>query len=154
MSEDRLGDRPEHQTMLLDLFTEIAVLEHLVRERMKPVGEGELTPQQFGIINYFVRLRKRSEKLTTLAWCFQVDDADMAASVEELARRRFIEVDWVDGDRCVFLTKAGELRHDQFMREAAPEILDIMQEFSVADLRVTTDTLKELRRTFDNLPDR
>lgn len=154
MSEEKLGDRPEHQTMLLDLFTEIAILEHLVRERMKPSGEGDLSAQQFGIINYFVRLRKRSEKLATLAWCFQVEDAQMTESVEELARRRFVEIDWVDGERCVFLTKGGEARHDQFMGDAAPEILDIMQEFDVADLRVTTDTLKELRRTFDNLPDR
>lgn len=36
----------------------------------------------------------------------------------------------------------------------APDVLEIMAEFDTADLQVTARTLKEIRRTFDNLPDR
>jgi len=150
----KLGDEPSHATLLLDLFTEIAILEHLVRERMEPIVDGELTAQQFGVINYFVRQRKASEKLTMLAWCFQIEEPEMLVAVEGLAAKRLVEIDWVEGDRCVFLTPAGQARHDRFMADAAPEILDIMSEFDVAALQVTADTLKEIRRTFDNLPDR
>lgn len=153
-SSVRLGDEPHHATMLLDLFTEIAILEHLVRERMPPITVSDMDARQFGVINYFVRQRKNTEKLSTLAWCFQVDEADMLASVDALASLRMVEIDWVDGERCIFLTPVGQARHDAFMESAAPEILDIMGEFDVDALRTTAETLKEIRRTFDNLPDR
>jgi len=153
-SRVKLGDQPSHATLLLNLFTEIAILEHLVRERMQPITHGELTSQQFGVINYFVRQRRANEKLATLAWCFQVDEPEMLATVEALSAKRLVEIDWVDGDRCVFLTPAGQARHDRFMQDAAPDILEIMSEFDVDALQATADTLKEIRRTFDNLPDR
>lgn len=144
---------PTTRTMLLDLFTEIAILEHLVRERFNPVA-GELDAQQFGVLNYLVRQRRSSEKLGMLAWCFQVEVAPMLASVEALAGRKFVEIDWVDGDRCIFVTDAGRARHERFVTESAPDIVDILADFDPEQLRITAETLKELRRTFDNLPDR
>jgi hypothetical protein len=148
-----LEDDPSMRAMLLDLFTEITILEHLVRERFNPKA-GNLNPQQFGFINYFVRQRKKSEKLRTLAWCFQISDDVALASVESLAALHYVEIDWVDGERCIFITAAGEARHAAFLADVAPDIIEIVADFDPEHLRITTETLKELRRTFDNLPDR
>jgi hypothetical protein len=150
--EDIEIDRND-RAMLLDLFTEIAILEHLVRERFNP-KTGELTPQQFGILNYFTRQRKTEEKLRTLAWCFQIDDALALESAQTLAALRYVEIDWVNGERCVFITPAGQSRHEQFIIAVAPDVIEITADFDPEHLRITTETLKELRRTFDNLPDR
>lgn len=147
------SDDPTTRAMLLDLFTDIAILEHLVRERFNPAAS-ELNAQQFGVLNYLVRQKRSNEKLSTLAWCFQVDSADMAATVEALAKLRYVEVDWVEGDRCVFLTPAGTARHESFLGVVAPDVTELLSEFDPEALRITTETLKELRRTFDNLPDR
>jgi hypothetical protein len=139
--------------MVLDLFTEIAILEHLIRERFNPMA-GELDARQFGVLNYLVRQKRQSEKLGTLAWCFQVEPADMLTSVEALAGHKFVEIDWVDSERCIFITQAGQARHERFIDESAPDVIDILSEFDAEQLRVTAETLKELRRTFDHLPDR
>ncbi|MBA3898377.1 MAG: hypothetical protein H0X36_14870 [Sphingomonadaceae bacterium] len=153
MELETLEDSADGDKMLLDLFTEIAIIEHLVRVRMEPYSAG-LTAAQFGIVNYFVRQDKKEEKLATLAWCFQVKLSAMQALIGELQALKLVEMDWVDGQQCVFLTGAGRAKHAEAMADMAPDILSIMSEFSLADLRTTTETLKEIRRTFDNLPDR
>ena len=144
---------PATRSMLLDLFTEITILEHLVRERFNPMAE-ELDPRQFGVLNYFVRNRKRTEKLGTLAWSFQVDAEHMRIACEALAARKYVEIDWVDGERCIFLTVAGAERHERFVDASAADVIEIVSDFDPEQLRITAETLKELRRTFDNLPDR
>ena len=147
------SDDPATRAMLLDLFTEITILEHLVRERFNPAAT-DLEPAQFGVINYLVRQKKSSEKVSTLAWCFQVEAASMTTTVEALSKLKYVEIDWVDGDRCAFLTAAGSARHEQFLSDVAPDVTELLSEFDPEALRVTVHTLMELRRTFDNLPDR
>ena len=147
------SEDPATRLMLLDMFTDISILEHLTRERFNP-ATGGLEARAFGVINYLVRQQKSNEKLSTLAWCFQVDLPSMTATVEELAKLKYVELDWVNGDRCVFVTTAGMARHEDFMSTVAPDVTELMSEFDPEALRITAETLKELRRTFDNLPDR
>lgn len=78
----------------------------------------------------------------------------MMASCEALAARRYAEIDWVDGERHIFLTDTGRARHQSFLDEAATDVVEIVSDFDPEALRVTAETLRELRRTFDNLPDR
>ena len=147
------SDDPTTRAMLLDMFTDIAILDHLTRERFNPAAR-DLDARQFGVINYLVRQKKSSEKLSMLAWCFQVDVPSMTATVEELAGRKLVEIDWVESERCIFLTPAGTARHEDFMETVAPDVTELLSEFDTDALRTTAETLKELRRTLDNLPDR
>lgn len=144
---------PATRSMLLDLFTEIAILEHLVRERFNPMA-GELNAQEFGVLNYLVRQKKSSEKLATLAWCFQVDESHMLDSCQALAANSYVEIDLVNVDRNVRLTDAGRERHARFLDDASADVVEIVADIDEEALRVTAETLRELRRTFDNLPDR
>jgi len=154
MTEETVAYDQATRTMLLDLFTEVAILEHLVRFRFKPDVTGDLSAKDFGVLNHLVRLNKVSEKLATLAWSFQTDLDDMRITVHALAKRKLVEIDWVDGGECVFMTDAGRRSHDVAVDGMAPEVFDIVSEIDPADLRTTAETLKEIRRTFDNLPDR
>ena len=147
------SDDPATRAMLLDMFTDIAILEHLTRERFNPAAR-DIDARQFGVINYLVRQKKSNEKLSTLAWCFQVDVPSMTATVEALAARKLVEIDWVDSERCIFLTAAGTARHEDFLGTVAPDVTELLSEFDPEALRTTAETLRELRRTFDNLPDR
>ena len=146
------SEDPATREMLLDIFSDISILEHLTRERYSAAGE--LDARQFGVINYLVRQKKSSETLSTLAWCFQVELSDMDAAVERLAALGFIRIDLLANDRCVALTPAGAARHEEFLSAVAPDVTELMSEFDPEALRITAETLKELRRTFDNLPDR
>ena len=154
MADDQLAHDENTKRLYLELFTEIAIIEQLVRQRFEPTHLIDLGVADFGVLNHFVRLGMTSEKLETLAWCFQVDMAAMRATVAGLAARRLVELDWVDGFETVFVTDAGRAKHADAVADMAPDFLEIMSEFSVADLQTTAATLKEIRRTFDNLPDR
>jgi hypothetical protein len=154
MADDELAYDESTKQLYLDLFTEIAIIEHLVRERFEPAHLADLVAADFGVLNHFVRLGKATEKLKTLAWCFQVEMEAMRATVTTLAGRRLVELDWVDGFECVFITEAGRGKHAEAVADMAPDIIEIMSEFDPDDVRTTAATLKEIRRTFDNLPDR
>ena len=154
MADDALAYDENTKQLYLDLFTEIAIIEHLVRQRFEPAHLADLAAADFGVLNHFVRLRKTSEKLKTLAWCFQVEMSAMRATVANLAARRLVELDWVDGSECIFMTDSGHAKHADAIADMAPDVVEIMSEFSTNDLQMTAATLKEIRRTLDNLPDR
>ncbi len=154
MTEETLDFDPGTKTVLLDLFTEIAILEHLVRFRFGPDQIAGLTPADFGVLNHFARLDLPSAKLTSLAWSFQTDLVAMRKTVDGLSARHLVELDWVDGEEVVFASTAGAARHEAAVKAMAPDVLEIVAEIDPADLQTTAATLKEIRRTFDNLPGR
>lgn len=152
MSDDAdLAVDPALKQLTLDLFTEIAILEHLIRNREQEVNE--LTGAQFGILNYFCRLDQREARVSLLAWSFQETEARIRELVDSLRAHDFVAItDEADG--CVTVTETGRIKHDETIMLMAPDFLPIMAEVPRADLEVTVRTLMELRRTFDNLPDR
>ena len=153
MPRDLLVDDVPSRRLVLDLCTEIAILEHLIRKRLEPLQLHGLSAPQFGVVNYFLRLGRAEEKLSTLAWCFQVEEDAMRMTVAFLVSEDWLSWD-AASDPCVRATATGRRRYDQAIDGLAPEIIPLLQDFDIDELRVTTRTLTELRRTLDNLPDR
>ena len=144
---------PGMKPVLLDMFTEIAILEHLVRKRLEPRRLGALDAAQFGVLNFFCRLNKSEERLSGLSWCFQVDEASMREVVAAVVARGLLT--WDDAaDPCVRVTLAGRQLHGETVEDMAPDIAPLVAEIAPEDLRTTARTLMEIRRTLDNLPDR
>ena len=144
---------PALKPVLLNLFTEVAILEHLIRTRFEPKDMDALKAAQFGVLNHFCRLERQEEKLSSLAWCFQVEVDHMRRTVASLVDRGLAV--WDDGsDPCVRPTETGRSLHAEMVEDMAPEVAQIVGEIPVEDLQVTARTLVELRRTMDNLPDR
>lgn len=146
-------DDPNFRAMVVGLFTDIAILEHLIRVRFEPETP-DADARQFGVLNYLVRQGQTREKIKTLAWCFQVADADMEASVAQLAAGGYVGIEDEDGARHVRLTEAGREKHRLFVERAAPEVIEVLSDIDSSALYTTAETLREIRRTFDNLPGR
>lgn len=142
---------PAFKQLTLDLFTEIAILEHLVRNREQEANG--LTAAQFGILNYFCRQGHREARISLLAWSFQESEARINELVHSLLANGWLETT-DEPDPCVTITDAGREKHAATVKVMAPEFLPIVQDVPRADLEVTVRTLMELRRTLDNLPDR
>jgi DNA-binding MarR family transcriptional regulator len=142
---------PALRQLTLDLFTEIAILEHLVRNR-EPEVNG-LTPAQFGILNYFCRLGHREARVSLLAWSFQETEARIVELTDSLRANGWVAASR-DNDPCITITEGGRAKHEATVKEMGPDFLPIVQDIPREDLEVTVRTLMELRRTFDNLPDR
>ncbi len=153
MDEEPVDYDPALKPVLLDLFTEVAIIEHLVRSRFEPREYYDLSAPEFGVLNFFCRLNKSEERLSGLAWCFQVEVESMRETVGTLIERGFMQAD--DAlDPCVRVTESGRRKHELLLENMAPDIAPVVAEIDAHDLRVTARTLMEIRRTLDNLPDR
>ena len=150
--EIMIGDiDPAFRQLVLDLFTEISILEHLVRNREQDVNG--FTAAQFGILNYFCRLGHREARVSLLAWSFQESASRIVELVDSLRANALVTAT-DDNDACIRVTEAGRAKHSETIAMMAPDFLPIVQDIPRADLEATVRTLMELRRTFDNLPDR
>ena len=145
------------QETLLGLFTEIAVLEHLVRAREERHAEDDLTMGDFGVLNYFMVNHPDPDSVAGIAWCFQEEEAYTRAKIEGLASRDLITLSPNVADNTlamVKITDIGREAHAQIVARVAPDIMMAVAEISREDIETTFKTLRNIRLTLDNLPDR
>lgn len=145
------------KTILLGLFTEVAILEHLVRTREDRVAADDLSTGDFGVLNYFVVNHPDPDSIASIAWCFQEAEAYTHAKIEALAMRDLVTLtpDTADsGLAMVAITDVGREAHAQIVARVAPEIQMAVAEIPREALETTFKTLREIRLTLDNLPDR
>ena len=88
---------PNDKKTVLHLLTEIAMVEHLLRNRHDKVTPAGMTTGQFGVLTHFIRNEKSRERLSLLAWAFQDDDAYMAQKVTSLVERDLLTTVAVEG---------------------------------------------------------
>ncbi|MBA2920238.1 hypothetical protein GON01_00870 [Sphingomonas sp. MAH-20] len=144
----------DREKLLLDLFTEIAVVEHLVRNHLGTIEVSGLTAGQFGALNYFIRNNRQQERKSILAWMFQVTVEEMDVHLGALEQLGLVGRIGEGDGQIVGITAAGRSAHAAAVARMAPEIEPLMSEFADEDLARTVEVLQEIRRVFDNLPER
>ncbi|MFM7029430.1 MAG: hypothetical protein ACKOXK_12250 [Chakrabartia sp.] len=147
----------QDQRTILHLFTEIAIVEHLLRNRYDRSSPAGMTTGQFGILTHFIRNDKAEERLSVLAWAFQDSDDYMAEKVASLVQRGLLSTRPADGsagDLIVAITESGRAAHAEALDEISPEIVPLLDGISMDDLKTSLRVVQEIRRTLDNLPDR
>lgn len=144
---------PAERAVLLDLFTEIAILEHLVRNRLRPDYEGKFTPAEFGLLNYFCRMGREKDKLSHIAFSFEVSQAEVRVPLDSLVSRGLMTID-ASNDPVVRVTDAGNEAFESLILTLAPDVREMVDGIDPESLQITANTLKEIRRTVDNLPGR
>lgn len=148
---------PNEEKTVLHLFTEIAMVEHLLRNRYDKATPAGMTTGQFGVLTHFIRQGKSRERLSLLAWAFQDDDAYMAQKVQSLVDRDLLattSIEGSDGDLWVEITEDGRDAHAQALDEIGPEIAQFLEGIDMEDLKTAHRVIQDIRRTLDNLPDR
>src|SRR5436190_4528180 len=101
----------DREKLLLDLFTEIAVVEHLVRNHIGTIETSGLTAGQFGALNYFIRNNREQERKSVLAWMFQVSISEMDTQLTTLEQRGLIGRVGEGDDQIIGITAAGRSAH-------------------------------------------
>jgi DNA-binding MarR family transcriptional regulator len=144
---------PAQRRVLLDLFTEIAILEHLVRNRLRPDYEGQYTPAEFGLLNYFCRMDRDKDRLSHIAYSFETGVAEVRVPLNSMIERGLMQAG-NDDDPFVWVTQQGKNAFEALLQTLAPEVLEMVEGLDPDALRITAETLKEIRRTVDNLPGR
>jgi DNA-binding MarR family transcriptional regulator len=144
---------PAQRAVLIDLFSEIPVLEHLMRNRLEPEVRRDLSAAEFGKLNYFCRLNRHEDRLSNIALCFEETEEQARSPLAALAARGLFAID-DELDPCVRITEAGRAAHAIAISEMAPGILEIVDGMDPEHLRITAETLREIRRTVANMPPR
>ncbi len=148
---------PNDKKTVLHLFTEIAMVEHLLRNRYDKATPAGMSTGQFGVLTHFIRNEKSRERLSLLAWAFQDDDAYMAQKVTSLVERDLLTtaaVEGSDGDLWVEITEAGRVAHARAIDEISPEVAQFIEGIDMGEMETALRVIREIRRTLDNLPDR
>ncbi|NBU83501.1 MAG: hypothetical protein EBS21_02650 [Sphingomonadaceae bacterium] len=146
--------RSRDERTVLDLFTEIAIVEHLLRNRYDRSAPAGMTTGQFGILTHFIRSGKSREKLSLLAWAFQDSEDYMAEKVASLVTRGLLASAPSNQDIWVEITDAGREMHGQALSEIGPEVEQLLEGIDLDDLQTSLRVVQDIRRTLDNLPDR
>ncbi len=148
---------PNDKKTVLHLLTEIAMVEHLLRNRYDKATPAGMSTGQFGVLTHFIRNEKSRERLSLLAWAFQDDDAYMAQKVASLVERDLlttVAVEGSDGDLWVEITEEGREAHTRAIDEISPEVAQVIEGIDMGEMETAFSVIREIRRTLDNLPDR
>lgn len=151
-----MRDMDDNRETLVGLFTEIAIIEHLVRTRMEQQYSDALIASHFGILNYFVRNHEGPDTVSGIAWAFQDPESVVRERVDQMAEMGYLSVTPAVGnaEALVSVTAEGRKALEESLDQVAPEITELVSEIPVDDLERTFQTLREIRLTLDNLPDR
>ncbi len=142
---------------VLHLFTEIAIVEHLLRNRYDRSSPAGMTTGQFGVLSHFIRNGRAEEKMALLAWAFQDSDDYMAEKVASLVQRGLLSTRPADSDPAdliVSITDRGRAAHAEALEAIAPEIEQLLEGIPMEDIKTSLKVVQDIRRTLDNLPDR
>lgn len=148
---------PNDEKTVLNLFTEIAMVEHLLRNRYDKATPAGMTTGQFGVLTHFIRNGKSRERLSLLAWAFQDDDAYMSEKVASLVKRDMLVTTSIEGsneDVWVEITEEGRAAHALALDQIGPEVAQFIEGIDMGDLETSLRVIRDIRRTLDNLPDR
>jgi DNA-binding MarR family transcriptional regulator len=137
--------------LMFRFFTEIGIIEQLTRAKIERALPGDLKISQFTLLNHLVRLQGKWSP-ARLANAFQVTKAAMTNTLQRLESRGLIrlQADPVDGrGKLVSLTPAGRKMREKCIREVAPLLDKIEQEFGEQKFHDALPLLEELRRYLD-----
>lgn len=141
---------------LLGLFTEIAIVEHLARTRVERDVLEDLTSNQFGILNYFVRTHPSPDTVAGIAWSFQQEEDYTFSNVSLLADKGYVTLTdaAAERDTVVDITDAGRKAQQEHLERVGPEIRQLVSEIPSDELETAYRVLHDIRLVLDNLPDR
>jgi hypothetical protein len=144
------------QDAVLSLFTEIARIEPRIESRISNSRPAGLTENSFVILNHLGRVANGGDTRGGLSWTLESLDGDMDAELEPLIAAGLVEIAAGAGPAAdqLTLTPEGLRTYEAAVVALSPEFEQIMAGIDIESIESAMTTLREIRRTLDNLPDR
>lgn len=132
-------------------FTEIGIIEQLIRAKVERVLPDGIKISQFTLLNHLVRLQGQWSP-ARLASAFQVTRAGMTNTIQRLESRGLIKIEVDPGDgrgKLVSLNSAGRKMHEKCVNNLGPLITDLENEIGAKRFMNALPLLEELRSYLD-----
>lgn len=140
---------------LFALLNEIAIIEHLARNRLERVLPDGLRASHFTVLNHLVRLGD-GRSPARIARAVQVERPAMTNTLQRLEARGLIRLapDPRDGrGKRVFLTEAGRAAREAAVAAANDAIAPITADLRVEEVEAALPLLRRLRGALDRARD-
>jgi hypothetical protein len=139
------------QETVLNLFTEIGKIEPLIQRRVNSTRPAGLDEIQFVILNHMIGVGPAGDTRAGVNWTLESLGHDIDGEVDQSIERGLIEV--VSDDR-LMATDLGRKTHESAVVALSPGFQQLLGGMEIEQLESARNTLREIRRTLDNLPDR
>ena len=146
-----LSQQSDKDLVEFAFFTEIAIVDQLVRNRIEKHLTDGLSMAQFSLLTHFYRLGGRWN-LVRLARAFQVSKPAMTKIVHKLEQKGFVgvEPDPDDGrGKLVGLTQAGDEAWHRAILTLMPLVEEFRSRFTYSELKQTLPLLQSIRTWLD-----
>lgn len=143
------------EEIVVGLMTEVAIIEPLVSQRVeqeRPEGLGECG---IAILIALNRVRDVGVTRTGLVWMMEEKDQLVEQEIGTLLDQGRIKQVSISGSNqpTIMITEQGQATLTSAVRALVPYFKPAFDSVSVEALKQATETLREIRRTLDNLPD-
>ncbi len=138
------------QQTVLNLFIEIGRIEPLIEKRVNSSRPAGLDENQLAILSHMIGVGPKGESRASLKWAMAGMDDMFESEVERAIEFGLIS----DVDERFCITPLGQKTLESAVLSMSPEFEQLLHEIPIGDIELTRNTLREIRRTLDNLPDR
>jgi DNA-binding transcriptional ArsR family regulator len=141
---------------VVDLFTEVAVLEALVRRRIERGQPEGLSEPQMSILVVLGKDSMQGVTRAGLEWLFDGGLPNFDGHLEALAERGLVVVTRAAqrDDDIIVMSPDGENALASAVGVLSRQFEPALEEIKTEAMDAALATLREIRRTLDNLPDR
>jgi hypothetical protein len=139
------------QETVLNLFTEIGKIEPLIQKRVNTARPAGLDENQFVILNHMIGVGAAGDTRAGIVWALDSLGHDINSDIDQAVERELLQD--VGEDR-LFVTALGQETHEKAVKTLSPGFEQLLGDLSIEELESARNTLREIRRTLDNLPDR
>jgi DNA-binding MarR family transcriptional regulator len=140
------GDPP-----LFALLNEVAIIEHLARNRLERVLPDGLRASHFVVLNHLVRLGD-GRSPARIARAVQVERPAMTNTLQRLEARGLVRLAPHPRDgrgKLVFLTEAGRAAREAAVAAATAAIAPVAEGIDAAEMEAALPLLRRLRAALD-----
>jgi DNA-binding MarR family transcriptional regulator len=148
--------RSRWENAAVELFTEVTILEPLIRARIDGAQPEGLSESQLTVLMILARQEGLAMTQSSLVWMLGDDHPGVEDDIRGGITTGLISATHVagTGDHNLLLTDQGRAKCENAIQSLLPEFEPALLDVSVEALEQAMGTLREIRRTLDNLPGR
>ncbi len=139
------------QLTVLDLFTEVGRLEPLIDARIDSSRPAGLNDIKFIILNHLCRVFSDGDTREGMGWTLDGLNVNLDENLNAMIADGLIQ-ESVEGR--VSVTALGQETHESAIRDLSPVFEQMLSDTDLESMESAMKTLREIRRTMENMPDR
>jgi hypothetical protein len=144
--------RTRWENSVVELLTEVSILQPLVKERIEAERPEGLNECKLAICMILTRQDGVSMARSALVWTLEDSEPGVNDDLDSLIALGLVAAEGDGGDPKLLMTDKGRSTCQSAIHALIPTFAPVFQDMPVEEIENAMKTLREARRTLDNLP--